>query len=324
MFIIFIIFSSWILITHVVFDHNRAPDHNYYMTLSLDSLDPLWSSNDYSSSWAILVKLFHIELFDGLFQVDKIPFISGAIFYYFGLFICSKGLNQRHKIIFWIGSIFSYTHVISLSLDKTSLVFLVFAIAYMTRQYFKYNISRIIILSLLSLILIYIRGWLLPFMWLLFFHDKLNFNKKIYCYIFLFLLISVLLTTLIYLTGDIRAPIRYLLAFLFVFIDPLPKDSDKFFESGLIFFSLVSFLVRGSMLLYMFKYIKRIVRYGGEIFLFPIILPFFIITTSYYFEITGGINFGYTSDAVRKAAFFWPILIVMVLKFLQKSQGSVK
>jgi hypothetical protein len=63
--------------------------------------------------------------------------------------------------------------------------------------------------------------------------------------------------------------------------------------------------------------------YGKEPIFIILLLPLFVILTSIYFESNEDIQFGITSDSVRKLAFFWPLLLAMILKSIQLNKKKL-
>ena len=113
----------------------------------------------------------------------------------------------------------------------------------------------------------------------------------------------------------------------FIILGPLPKESDKYFVDSIFFFTLISFLFR---LFYLYMLLVKVFLNKNKILLYKIFiliiwLAISVTLHSAYFELQEEETIGLASDAVRKVAFFWPILVFITLEHfnLNKSYSLI-
>ncbi len=307
-----------VMISFLINDHNLAPDHYTYNNfLSCEESVLESSSNAYEKSWSYIINLSHKCVFE---NPDTSHFYFGIGLFLTSIFILSKTISPYNQFIFLPSALFSYTGVLSTTIDKSSIILFIFTLIYI-ESYFDYvKVRKFTIIFICLISLYFLRGWLLPFAFLIIFLSNKNYLFKVNLFYFETI---VILLTIISLTIFINFKIfvKYFLIIPFIFFDPLPKDDDKFILGGLFYFLSLAIFFKFIFYLY-FIYIKKIFSVDiYSILILVIFLSFSILLHAIYFEIQDS-WFGYSSDAVRKASFFWPILLSMLLSNKSKTNSE--
>lgn len=294
-------------------DHTRAPDHYAYWFNSTPF--QFHVARNYVATWSDLIVLFK---WMGL-QIYT-PFYFGFLCYFISVYLIGRifleGYRGNVLGIFYFTSFVDYSAIAAFSIDKSSVVGVFFWLVVFFYK-FELNYIRALIISVSLICVLYLRAWLLLPLGIVIYNLKGQF-------------IIALLTLAAYFSAVVLFSIdifnfqiieKTLFNILFLVVDPLPKETDKFFGGGINYFLLLCLISKTSVLLGCLIYlICNDSRFNLLLLLNKFMLPglmllLLIATLASYFDpnfLTAGVGI----DAVRKSLFFSPVFWAVFLSCL--------
>jgi hypothetical protein len=156
----------WILpylffISLIINDHNSAPDHYVYNNyFGCEELFIEFSNENYEKYWSFIVNKTHKCLLD---NADNTIFYFGIFLFLISVYLLGRKIEIKNRIIFYPCALFSYTGIISSTIDKTSLIFFLFTIIYLEISYDNSKLRKVMLILLGLVLILFLRGWLVPF-----------------------------------------------------------------------------------------------------------------------------------------------------------------